>query len=291
MAIRGAVAMVQEDGSKVLRVRDAPGVEWREVGVWPQEETGNFHRFTQDGKGIYAESSKAHGAGEASDTTRLVVLSAADGSELRMVLPPSSPAPAPAPAAPAPATAPAEIAGAVRGMFGVQVHHDVRCDIDDVLFGEDDNQVEAVLVDFQRQEWVVKHERVKVGGRRACCSRNAPPGCGAALAAPPWRPDVCRCTGAGGLCGARGAVQGQLGHRLAGPRGRDVDRQRPRRQRLAALLPLLACDQDRHPSLPRPPRAREVHARPHAGTRTPQPRRLCQKANFVPFSSARKWKS
>jgi hypothetical protein len=62
-------------------------------------------------------------------------------------------------------------------MGGVQVHHDVRCDIDDVLFGEDDNQVEAVLVDFQRQEWVVKHERVKVGGRRACCSRNAPPGC------------------------------------------------------------------------------------------------------------------
>ena len=47
--------------AQVLRVRDAEGAEWREIGNWPSEETGNFHKFTADGSGIYADSSMAHG--------------------------------------------------------------------------------------------------------------------------------------------------------------------------------------------------------------------------------------
>ena len=40
------MATVQEDGSKVLRVRDAVDAEWRQIAAWAQEETGGAYRCT-----------------------------------------------------------------------------------------------------------------------------------------------------------------------------------------------------------------------------------------------------
>jgi hypothetical protein len=42
------------------------------------------------------------------------------------------------------------------------VHHDVRCDIDEVIFNETDHTLEAVTVDYDKQEWIVKHDSITV---------------------------------------------------------------------------------------------------------------------------------
>jgi hypothetical protein len=123
--IRGAVANDQNDGSKILKVRDSDTSEWRAIASWPNDETAQFHRFTQDGTGIYVATSMAHGKGDAKDTTRLVVLSASDGSEKE------------------------------------EVFYDARCDVDEVIFNDADHVVEAVVVDYSQQEWVVQHSRVQ----------------------------------------------------------------------------------------------------------------------------------
>ena len=117
--VRGCVANDQKDGSKILKVRDTESDEWREIASWPNEETAQFYRFTADGTGIFVATSMAHGAGDARDTTRLVILSAKDGSEVR------------------------------------ELFFDARCDIDEVIFN-DAHEVEAVVVDYDKQEWKVQ---------------------------------------------------------------------------------------------------------------------------------------
>eukprot|EP00283_Hemiselmis_rufescens_P026985 CAMPEP_0173444424 /NCGR_PEP_ID=MMETSP1357-20121228/32161_1 /TAXON_ID=77926 /ORGANISM="Hemiselmis rufescens, Strain PCC563" /LENGTH=639 /DNA_ID=CAMNT_0014410469 /DNA_START=26 /DNA_END=1945 /DNA_ORIENTATION=+ len=115
--IRGCMATVQADGSKVLRVRDTAESEWRKIAEWPHDESGGVHRFTRDGTGLFVETSIAHGKGENSDTTRLIVMSASDGTETELI-----------------AT-------------------DPRCDVDDVEFDDDDDTVEAVSFDYDRKQW------------------------------------------------------------------------------------------------------------------------------------------
>lgn len=134
--IRGAVANDQNDGSKILKVRDSDTSEWRAIASWPNDETAQFHRFTQDGTGIYVATSMAHGKGDAKDTTRLVVLSAEDGSEKE------------------------------------EVFYDSRCDIDEVIFNDADHAVEAIVVDYSQQEWVVQHSRVQadIDALKAVCT-------------------------------------------------------------------------------------------------------------------------
>jgi dipeptidyl aminopeptidase/acylaminoacyl peptidase len=122
--IRGCVANDQKDGRKVLKVRDTEKDEWRDIASWPNEETVHFYRFTSDGAGIYVATSMAHGSGDARDTTRLVVLSAKDGREER------------------------------------ELFFDARCDIDEVIFNDADHEVEAVVVDYDKQEWKVQNPRI-----------------------------------------------------------------------------------------------------------------------------------
>jgi len=134
--IRGAVSNDQSDGSKVLKIRDNDEAEWRDVARWPNDEEGHFYEFTPDGSGIYVATSMGHGDGEGRDTTRLVVLSSKDGTVVK------------------------------------DVHHDVRCDIDEVIFNETDHTLEAVTVDYDKQEWIVKHDSIKadIDALQAICT-------------------------------------------------------------------------------------------------------------------------
>lgn len=49
--------------------------EWRDIITWSQEENGSPQCFTLDGESLLVESSLGH------DTTQLIRISAADGSE------------------------------------------------------------------------------------------------------------------------------------------------------------------------------------------------------------------
>jgi dipeptidyl aminopeptidase/acylaminoacyl peptidase len=74
--IRAAIALNQEDGSQVLRVRDSAKSPWRDLVTLPPEENGNFVDFSADGKAAYIETSIG------SDVTRLVKVDLSNGREL-----------------------------------------------------------------------------------------------------------------------------------------------------------------------------------------------------------------
>jgi hypothetical protein len=58
-----------------------------------------------------------------------------------------------------------------------ELFYDARCDIDSVVFCDADHQVEAVVVDYTKQEWVVQHDRIKqdVEALQAKCSGTLNP--------------------------------------------------------------------------------------------------------------------
>ena len=93
--IRAAVATDNETGATIVRVRDDVESAWRELMRFPFEENGEVHEFNRDGTGLYIESSIG------SDTTRMILVSTADGSERE------------------------------------QVGHDTRCDVGELLFNHD----------------------------------------------------------------------------------------------------------------------------------------------------------
>lgn len=77
--IRGAMAQNPTDASTILRVRDSVEAPWRDLLTWPFGENGNGIDFTADGKGMFVETSIG------SDTTRLVLVDAATGSEKKVL--------------------------------------------------------------------------------------------------------------------------------------------------------------------------------------------------------------
>lgn len=74
--VRGAQARDPNDGSTILRVRDAADAPWRDLLRLPAEENGDLGGFTADGKAVYVTTSLG------SDVTRLVTMDAATGREL-----------------------------------------------------------------------------------------------------------------------------------------------------------------------------------------------------------------
>jgi hypothetical protein len=53
-----------------------------------------------------------------------------------------------------------------------EMFYDARCDIDSVEFCDSDHEVEAVVVDYTKQEWVVYNDRIKadVAALQAVCT-------------------------------------------------------------------------------------------------------------------------
>ena len=49
---------------------------------------------------------------------------------------------------------------------------DARCDIDSVVFCDADHEVEAIVVDYTQQEWIVQNDRIKqdVEALQAVCT-------------------------------------------------------------------------------------------------------------------------
>lgn len=88
----GANAMRPEDGSELLRVpRDADDkatAEWKTIATWPHGEISRFHQVSKDGKAAYYETSLSHTGEsnvEATNTSRLVLLSLVDGKEIDVI--------------------------------------------------------------------------------------------------------------------------------------------------------------------------------------------------------------
>lgn len=86
----GAMTANPTDGSEGFLVR--PSLEnktaatWRSLATWPHGERGAVHAFTKDGAGVYVETSLSHQPDGADfNTTRLVLLSTADGTELDVI--------------------------------------------------------------------------------------------------------------------------------------------------------------------------------------------------------------
>jgi dipeptidyl aminopeptidase/acylaminoacyl peptidase len=117
--IRAAQANNQKDGSTSLRVRDAKDAPWREIISWPFGENGGVHDFTADGKALYVESSLG------SDTTRLAVVDAATGKEIKVLA------------------------------------QNTKVDVGQVIINEDTKVVEAVDFDYLKKEWTVLDPSVK----------------------------------------------------------------------------------------------------------------------------------
>ena len=117
--IRAAAAMNPKDGSTTLRVRDGKDAAWRDLITWPFGENGDAHAFTADGKTLYVNSSLG------SDTTRLAVVDAATGKELKVLA------------------------------------QNPKVDVGQVIINEDSKVVEAVGFDYLRNEWTVLDPSVK----------------------------------------------------------------------------------------------------------------------------------
>ncbi|MEP0773013.1 MAG: S9 family peptidase [Acidobacteriota bacterium] len=117
--IRGAMAQNPADASTVLRVRDSVDKPWRDIITWPFGENGGAIAFTSDGKGLYAETSIG------SDTTRLVLVDAAQGVEKKVL--------------------------AVNP----------RADVGQTVIHPDTRVVQAVAFNYLRSEWTVLDEGVK----------------------------------------------------------------------------------------------------------------------------------
>ncbi|KAK9817826.1 hypothetical protein WJX72_002773 [[Myrmecia] bisecta] len=118
--IRGATSMNPADGSKTLRVRDSEAAEWRDLITWPQEEEGGPVSFAKDGQSLYIQSSLG------SDTTRLLRVSTADGSDV---------------------------------LEEVAAHP--KADLGSVLLDEDTRKVLAVSFNYLRTEWTAIDPQVK----------------------------------------------------------------------------------------------------------------------------------
>ena len=117
--IRAAFATNQADGSTSLRVRDAKDAPWREIITWPFGESGGADDFTADGKALYVESSLG------SDTTRLAVVDAATGKEVKVLA------------------------------------QNPKADVGQVIINEDTKVVEAVGFDYLKNEWTVLDPSIK----------------------------------------------------------------------------------------------------------------------------------
>ncbi|HVP14541.1 MAG TPA: S9 family peptidase, partial [Terriglobales bacterium] len=74
--VRAAQAQNPQDGSTILRVRDAVDQPWRDLLTLPADENGAFVGFTADGKAAYVETSIG------SDVTRLVKMDLGTGKEV-----------------------------------------------------------------------------------------------------------------------------------------------------------------------------------------------------------------
>jgi len=77
--IRACSAANPEDGSQILRVRDAAEQPWRDLVTWPAEENGDLEGFAPDGQSLYVETSVG------ADVARLVRVDAATGKELETI--------------------------------------------------------------------------------------------------------------------------------------------------------------------------------------------------------------
>ncbi|MCP4727274.1 MAG: S9 family peptidase, partial [bacterium] len=87
LKVRAAVALNQDNGSTILRIRDTEGSPWRDLIVWPFGETGMLEgygseiavAFTADGNSMYVQSA----FGE--NTTRLAKVDTKTGDILEIV--------------------------------------------------------------------------------------------------------------------------------------------------------------------------------------------------------------
>jgi dipeptidyl aminopeptidase/acylaminoacyl peptidase len=77
--VRAAQAQNPQDGSTILRVRDAVDKPWRDILTLPATENGGFVGFWADGQHAYVQTSVG------SDVTRLVVMDLATGKETMTV--------------------------------------------------------------------------------------------------------------------------------------------------------------------------------------------------------------
>lgn len=86
----GAMTANPADGSEGFLVR--PAIEnkspatWKSLATWPHGERGAVHTFNKDGSGVYVETSISHQPGGSDfNTSRLVLLSTEDGTELDVI--------------------------------------------------------------------------------------------------------------------------------------------------------------------------------------------------------------
>jgi dipeptidyl aminopeptidase/acylaminoacyl peptidase len=70
-----ACRVQRDDGGTELRVRERETDDWKTLAVWGPDDQGGAHGYTPDGASLYVETSLD------SDTTRLVTMPIADGSE------------------------------------------------------------------------------------------------------------------------------------------------------------------------------------------------------------------
>jgi len=77
--IRGAVASNPVDSSQIVRVRDGPDDEWRELITFPYGEEGGLVSFSKDAKTCLVQTSIG------SDTTELVRMDLATGAKLETI--------------------------------------------------------------------------------------------------------------------------------------------------------------------------------------------------------------
>lgn len=86
----GASTSNPADGSESFLVRPAlenkDAATWKTLATWPHGEQGVVHGFTKDTTGVYVETSLSHQPGGSDfNTTRLVLLSTEDGTELDVI--------------------------------------------------------------------------------------------------------------------------------------------------------------------------------------------------------------
>jgi dipeptidyl aminopeptidase/acylaminoacyl peptidase len=79
LTIRAATVLNPQDGSTVIRVRDAKDKPWRDLMVFPFGENGNLLDISLDGQSAYIDSSLG------SDTSRLIQVDLKTGQEIKAI--------------------------------------------------------------------------------------------------------------------------------------------------------------------------------------------------------------
>lgn len=126
----GASSSNPADGSDSFRVRpslaNTDAATWKALAVWPHGENGVVHTFTKDATGVYVETSISHQPdGSDFNTSRLVLLSTEDGSEIDVLA------------------------------------HDLQCDVSSVAFNENTCEPEFAVFEYTKPRIEVIDDSVR----------------------------------------------------------------------------------------------------------------------------------